>query len=169
MSCNTEVTKQSISIYLHGVEINTLFPMRTKGAALWGLSWPNPLQEHWLSHYTWGESPCLCYMYEINSTKPRGETLHLQEIMKMRPTGSKGAQVALLKWSWHRAEVVIPTIPAFSDILHNISELDDCISVVHRMIPRQSYFGIAVLFANQAGAESFKIPPRMTSKRSKEF
>lgn len=79
LSCNTEVTKQSISLYLHGVEINSLFPMRTKGVALWGLSWPNPFQEHWLSHYTWGESPCLCYMYEINSTKPRGETLHLQE------------------------------------------------------------------------------------------
>lgn len=73
------------------------FPTKDKGSCFMrSLSWPNPLQEHWLNHYTWGESPCLCYMYEITNTKPRGETLHLQEIIKIRPTGSKGTEVALL-------------------------------------------------------------------------
>lgn len=97
LSCNTEVTKQNISLYLHGVEINTFFPTKDKESCFMRtVSWPNPLQEHWWSHYIWGESPCLCYMYEITSTKPRGENLHLQEIMKMRPTGSKGTKVALL-------------------------------------------------------------------------
>lgn len=95
LSCNTEVTTQNISLYLHGVEINTYFLLRTKGVALWGLSLAK-LPPRALSHCIWGESPCLCYMYNITSTKPRGETLHLQEITKMRPTGLKGTKVALL-------------------------------------------------------------------------
>lgn len=60
------------------------------------LSWPNPSPRALTKPQIWAESPCLCYMYEITSTKPRGETLHLKEIMKMRLTGSKGTKVALL-------------------------------------------------------------------------
>lgn len=84
----------------------------------------------------------------------------------MRHTGSKGTKVALLNETGTVLKQLSQQFQHFLQFSIASLEPDDFILVVHRMIHRQSYFGIAIIFANQAGAESFKIPHRMTSKRN---